>query len=158
MKWELSIIAASVLAVAAVSRRLTDTPVTVAMAFVLSLSAQAQTAGEQAEQFTPEFREVHTTVDPKHTPKIEAPASVKRGEWFDVTVSVAHPSLAEHFVRSIALFKDNVEIARIYLHPVYSQPRVRFTVALDEGGLLRVLAEPTHSAAWEASRRIRVEP
>ena len=112
----------------------------------------------QSEQFTPEFKAVHTTTDEKHTPKIEAPASVKRGEWFDVTVTVPHPSLAEHFVRSIALFKDTVEISRIYFHPVYSQPRVRFTVALDEGGLLRALAEPTHSAAWEASRPIRVEP
>ena len=112
----------------------------------------------QSEQFTPEFKAVHTTIDEKHTPKIEAPASVKRGEWFDVTVSVAHPSLAEHFIRSIALFKDTVEIARIDLHPVFSHPRVRFTIALDESGLLRVLAEPTHSAAWEASQRIRVEP
>ena len=133
---------------------------TAVAASVLALVVSATPAfpDGQEEQFTPEFKAVHTTVDPKHTPKIEAPASVKRGEWFDITVSVAHPSLAEHFVRSIALFKDNVEIARIYLHPVYSQPRVRFTVALDEGGLLRVLAEPTHSAAWEASRRIRVEP
>jgi len=129
-----------------------------ASVLALVVSATPAFPDGQEEQFTPEFKAVHTTVDPKHTPKIEAPASVKRGEWFDVTVSVAHPSLAEHFVRSIALFKDNVEIARIYLHPVYSQPRVRFTVALDEGGLLRVLAEPTHSAAWEASRRIRVEP
>ena len=124
----------------------------------LVVSATPAFPDGQEEQFTPEFKAVHTTFDPKHTPKIEAPASVKRGEWFDVTVSVAHPSLAEHFVRSIALFKDNVEISRIYLHPVYSQPRVRFTVALDEGGLLRVLVEPTHSAAWEASQRIRVEP
>ena len=129
-----------------------------ASVLALVVSATPAFPDGQEEQFTPEFKAVHTSVDPKHTPKIEAPASVKRGEWFDVTVSVAHPSLAEHFVRSIALFKDNVEIARIYLHPVYSQPRVRFTVALDEGGLLRVLAEPTHSAAWEASRRIRVEP
>jgi len=134
----------------------------VAMAFVLSLSAQAQTAGEQAEQFTPEFREVHTTVDPKHTPKIDAPDSVKRGEWFKVTVSVgtgsAHPSLQEHFVRYIALYKDAVEISRVYLHPVYSAPSVTFTVALDEGGALRALAEPTHSAAWEASKKIVVRP
>ena len=129
-----------------------------ASVLTLVVSATPAFPDGQEEQFTPEFKAVHTSVDPKHTPKIEAPASVKRGEWFDVTVSVAHPSLAEHFVRSIALFKDNVEIARIYLHPVYSQPRVRFTVALDEGGLLRVLAEPTHSAAWEATRRIRVEP
>jgi superoxide reductase len=124
----------------------------------LVVSATPAFPDGQEEQFTPEFKAVHTTFDPKHTPKIEAPASVKRGEWFDVTVSVAHPSLAEHSVRSIALFKDNVEISRIYLHPVYSQARVRFTISLDEGGLLRVLAEPTHSAAWEASQRIRVEP
>src|SRR3954453_12488950 len=79
-------------------------------------------AGEQAEQFTPEFRQIHTAQDPKHTPKIVAPNSVKRGEWFTVTVSVGvggqHPSLSEHFVRYIALYKDSVEIARAYLHPV----------------------------------------
>ena len=118
--------------------------------------------GPQDDQFTPEFRAVHTTVDEKHTPKIEAPDAVKRGEWFDVTVSVGvgamHPSLSEHFVRYIALYKDSAEIARTYLHPVYSQPRVRFTIALDEGGLLRAVAEPTHSAAWESSRPIRVDP
>ena len=70
----------------------------------------AHAAGEQAEQFTPEFRQVHTTYDAKHTPKIIAPDSVKRGEWFNVTISVgaggAHPSLQEHFVRYIALYKS----------------------------------------------------
>jgi hypothetical protein len=35
MKWELAIVAATVLAVAAVSRRLTGTPVTTAMVFVV---------------------------------------------------------------------------------------------------------------------------
>jgi len=121
-----------------------------------------QAAGEQAEQFTPEFRQVHTGHDAKHTPKITAPDSVKRGEWFTVTVSVGegsqHPSLQEHFVRYIALYKDTVEIARVYLHPVYSQPTVTFTVALDEGGSLRAVEEPTHSSAWEATKKIDVQP
>lgn len=119
-------------------------------------------AEEQAEQFTPEFRQVHTSVDAKHSPKISAPDSVKRGEWFNVTVSVGtasqHPSLQEHFVRYIALYKDSVEIARTYLHPVYSAPIVTFTVALDEGGSLRAVEEPTHSAAWETSKKIEVRP
>src|SRR4029079_5902829 len=109
----------------------------------------AHAAGEQAEQFTPEFRQIHTAQDPKHTPKIVAPNSVKRGEWLTVTVSVGvggqHPSLSEHFVRYIALYKDSVEIARAYLHPVYSSPTVTFKIALDEGGSLRAVAEPTHS-------------
>ena len=122
----------------------------------------AQAAGEQAEQFTPEFRQVHSSYDAKHTPKIAAPDSVKRGEWFNVTVSVgaggSHPSLQEHFVRYIALYKDSVEIARVYLHPVYSSPTVTLTVALDEGGTLRAVEEPTHSAAWEATKKIEVLP
>jgi superoxide reductase len=124
--------------------------------------ASVHAAGEQAEQFTPEFRQVRTSHDAKHTPKIVAPASVKRGEWFTVTVSVGaggqHPSLSEHFVRYIALYKDTVEIARAYFHPVYSLPMVTFTIALDEGGSLRAVEEPTHSAAWEASQKIEVLP
>jgi superoxide reductase len=116
----------------------------------------------QAEQFTPEFKEVRKSVDAKHTPKIVAPDTVKRGEWFDVTVSVGsggeHPSLSEHFVRYIALYINNAEISRVYFHPVYSFPKVTFTIALDEGGALRALEEPTHSGAWEASKKIKVVP
>ena len=131
-------------------------------ALLAATASLALGAGEQAEQFTPEYRQLHTTFDAKHSPKITAPDSVKRGEWFDVTVSVGaggqHPSLSEHSIRYIALYKDTAEIARIYLHPVYSAPKVTFTIALDEGGSLRALAEPNHSAAWEASKKIEVTP
>jgi superoxide reductase len=122
----------------------------------------ARAEAGQEEQFTPEFKEMRSSYDPKHTPRIVAPESVKRGQWFDVTVNVGaggdHPSLSEHFVRYIALYKDTAEIARIYLHPVFSFPKVTFTIALDEGGSLRAVAEPTHSAAWEASKKIMVAP
>jgi superoxide reductase len=133
-----------------------------AVAWLLALVGPGMVGAGQEEQFTPEFREPRTTRDPKHTPLIAAPDSVKRGQWFDVTVSVGvesmHPSLSEHFVRYIALYKDRAEIARVYLHPVFSAPKVTFTIALDEGGMLRAVAEPTHSAAWEASRKIAVVP
>ncbi|MEK7709526.1 MAG: desulfoferrodoxin family protein [candidate division NC10 bacterium] len=117
----------------------------------------------QEEQFTPEYKQVRSSLDAKHTPKfVAAPDQVKRGQWFDVTVSVGaggdHPSLTEHHVRYIALYLNTAEIARIYLHPVFSFPRVTFTIALDEGGVLRAVAEPTHSAAWEASKKITVTP
>ena len=117
----------------------------------------------QEEQFTPEYKQVRSSLDAKHTPKfVAAPDQVKRGQWFDVTVSVGaggdHPSLTEHHVRYIALYLNTAEIARIYLHPVYSFPRITFTIALDEGGMLRAIAEPTHSAAWEASKKITVVP
>jgi superoxide reductase len=99
----------------------------------------------QEEQFTPEYKELRTSFDPKHTPKITAPDSVKRGQWFDVTVN-------------IALYINTAEIARVYLHPVYSFPKVTFTIALDEGGSLRAIAEPNHSAGWEAAKKIAVVP
>src|SRR3954471_24582510 len=119
-------------------------------------------AGGPDEEFTPEFNELRSSFDAKHTPKLSAPGSVKRGQWFEVSVAVGaggeHPSLSEHHVRYIALYKDTAEIARAYLHPVFSAPRVTFTIALDESCILRALAEPTHSAAWEASQKITVTP
>lgn len=118
--------------------------------------------GGQEDQFTPEYREVRGSYDAKHSPRIEAPDSVRRGQWFDVSVTVGaggdHPSLGEHFIRYIALYKDTAEITRIYLHPVFSFPKVTFRIALDEGGSLRALAEPNHSAAWEISKKIAVTP
>lgn len=131
---------------------------------VLVVLASAPSAGAgQEEQFTPEYKQLHSSFDAKHTPKfVVAPDQVKRGEWFDVTVSVGaggdHPSLTEHHIRYIALYVNTAEIARVYLHPVYSFPRVTFTTALDEGGVLRAVAEPTHSAGWEASKKITVVP
>src|SRR6476659_2209081 len=127
----------------------------VAAGLVLGLFVSGQVthpaSSGQAEQFTPEFKEVRKSFDAKHTPKIIAPDTVKRGQWFDVTVSIGsggeHPSLSEHFIRYIALYINTAEISRVYLHPVYSFPKVTFTIALDEGGSLRALEEPTHSAA-----------
>jgi superoxide reductase len=131
-------------------------------ALALLLAVVPAVRAGQEDQYTPEFKELHRSYDAKHTPRLTAPDSVKRGQWFEVTVSVGaggdHPSLAEHHVRYIALYKDTAEIARVYLHPVFSAPKVTFTISLDEGGTLRALAEPTHSAAWEASRRISVAP
>jgi superoxide reductase len=131
------------------------------MAALVLIGGTARVGAQgQADQFTPEYREVHRTYDEKHTPKIEAPDTVKRGQWFEVTVTVgagsAHPSLGEHFVRYIALYRDSAEIARVYLHPVFSYPKAVFTIALDESGTLRAIAEPTHSAAWESSKKIVV--
>jgi superoxide reductase len=137
-------------------------PIRRSAALVAAAAFSVLASAGQEEQFTPEFRAVRSSFDAKHSPKLTAPDSVKRGQWFEVSVAVGaggeHPSLSEHHVRYIALYKDTAEIARVYLHPVFSAPRVTFTVALDEGGVLRALAEPTHSAAWEASKKITVVP
>lgn len=132
------------------------------LAVVVSDRIRQPAWGGQEEQFTPEFKDLRSSMDAKHTPKIAAPDSVKRGQWFDVTVDVGaggeHPSLSEHFIRYIALYINTAEIARVYLHPVYSYPKVTFRIALDGGGSLRAIAEPNHSAGWEASKKITVVP
>jgi len=129
--------------------------------FVVGGERRSAWAGQE-EQFTPEYKELRSSFDPKHTPKITAPESVKRGQWFDVTVNIGaggeHPSLSEHAIRYIALYINTAEIARVYLHPVYSYPKVTFRIALDGGGSLRAIAEPNHSAGWEASKKITVVP
>jgi superoxide reductase len=129
--------------------------------FIVGWKGRPVWAGQE-EQFTPEFKTLRRSFDAKHTPKITAPDSIKRGQWFDVTVSVGaggeHPSLSEHAIRYIALYINTAEIARAYLHPVYSFPKVTFSIALDEGGSLRAIAEPNHSAGWEAAKKITVVP
>jgi superoxide reductase len=136
------------------------TAVAVGLALGLFVAGGRSVWAAQEEQFTPEYKELRKSFDPKHTPKITAPDSVKRGQWFDVTVSIGaggeHPSLSEHSIRYVALYINTAEIARVYLHPVYSFPKVTFTIALDEGGSLRAIAEPNHSAGWEAAKKIAV--
>ena len=136
------------------------TAVAVGLALGLFVARGWSVWAAQEEQFTPEYKELRKSFDPKHTPKITAPDSVKRGQWFDVTVSIGaggeHPSLSEHSIRYVALYINTAEIARVYLHPVYSFPKVTFTIALDEGGSLRAIAEPNHSAGWEAAKKIAV--
>lgn len=148
---------------AAVCTKRISLPLAIGLAFGLSiLTGIGRSWAGQEEQFTPEFKELRSSFDPKHTPKITAPDSVKRGQWFDVTVDVGaggeHPSLSEHAIRYIALYINTAEIARVYLHPVYSYPKVTLTIALDEGGSLRAIAEPNHSAGWEAAKKISVTP
>ena len=127
-----------------------------------SVLAQEAVAPGPVPEITPDFDHLKHDQDPKHTPKITAPDKVKAGEWFDVTVEIGnearHPSLVEHHVRWIGIYKDDVEIARTYLHPVFSTPKVTFGIRLDKTATLRALEAPTHTAEWESSKKITVEP
>jgi desulfoferrodoxin (superoxide reductase-like protein) len=82
-------------------------------------AAAAAEADDVVPEITPDFDAVKSAEDPKHTPKITAPDKVTAGEWFDVTVEVGsgsrHPSLVEHHVRWIGIYKNDVELARAYL-------------------------------------------
>jgi superoxide reductase len=61
-------------------------------------------------------RENPSVGEQKHVPGIEAPAQVKKDEWFDVKVKVGfmkeHPSKAEHWITFIKLIADGDSIAK----------------------------------------------
>ncbi len=94
-----------------------------------------------------------------HTPIISAPDKVKPGEAFDVMIAIGekqHPSLTDHFIRYIALYAGDVEVARVDLTPTMSVPQVTLTVTLQTSTTLRALAAPNHSAPWVAEHPITV--
>ena len=112
------------------------------------------------EEVIGDFKHVKTEYDEKHTPKIECPDEVGVGEWFDVTITIGagaiHPTLYEHYVNWIGIYKNDVEIARAYLHPIYTMPKVTFTIALEESTTLVAMEQPNHTAPWKASKEIKV--
>ncbi len=106
------------------------------------------------------FSKINTGENEKHTPIIEAPASVKAGEAFQVTVKVGekmHPSQADHFIQWIELYAGETQLARANFTPTLTQPVVTFSVILSESTTLRALSAPNHSAAWETTKKITVK-
>lgn len=74
-------------------------------------------------------------LEKKHTPVVEAPPKVKKGEPFEVYVEVGqymkHPNENAHFIEWIELFSGDTFLARIDLEPKLTEPKVKFVVALD---------------------------
>ena len=126
--------------------------ITVIFVFILLAFSSAQAEGP--------FSKVQKGPDPKHSPVIEAPDSVKAGEAFSVTIRVGkkmHPSEVGHSVQWIELYAGEVQVARVSLTPTLTQPVVTFNVILAESTTLRALSQPNHSAAWETSKKITVK-
>jgi len=105
------------------------------------------------------FDSLQTAENPAHMPVITAPDKVAPGQPFDVTIAVGqktHPSETTHFIRYIALYAGEVELARATLTPTLTVPTVTFKVQLQTSTTLRALSAPNHSAAWVAERPITV--
>ncbi len=100
-----------------------------------------------------------------HTPRIEAPDVVKKGEVFRVKVSVGpHPNTLEHSIRYIELYFEEegrafnpVLIGRYELTPVYSEPVVEAYLKLQKSGKLIALEYCNLHGLWENYRDVRVE-
>ncbi|WP_457569515.1 class II SORL domain-containing protein [Desulfurobacterium sp.] len=96
----------------------------------------------------------------KHTPVIEAPAKVKKGEWFDVKVvvgkDIAHPNTKEHWIQFISLWADNFIVGRATLEPEVAASEVTFKVRLEKDAVLTAQAYCNLHGLWH-SEEVKVE-
>ena len=106
-----------------------------------------------------------TDLEKKHLPVIEAPAAVKAGEPFEVTVHVGkllkHPNEPGHHVESIDLYKGYVLLARACLAGATTEPKVTFTLVLDPSiaagdDVLRAYEKCNLHGVWENTKAIKV--
>jgi len=96
----------------------------------------------------------------KHTPVIEAPAKVKKGEWFEVRVVVGkdipHPNTREHWIEHISLWAGDFLAARADLEPERAASEVVFKIKLEETTTLTACAYCNLHGLWH-SEEVKVE-
>lgn len=103
-----------------------------------------------------------TDLEKKHTPVIEAPETVKKGECFCVTVEVgkflAHPNERGHYIHFVELYADDTYLGRMDFTPKTTCPKVTVCVSLDHShGKLRAFEYCNLHGVWEGEKGIKVE-
>jgi len=100
-----------------------------------------------------------------HTPKIEAPASVKADAVFDLKVTVGpHPNTVEHSIRWLMVtieeegrpFNPHL-IGKVSFTPVTAQPEVVFKVKLQKGGVIHAVEYCNLHGFWTGKKEIKVQ-
>ncbi len=90
----------------------------------------------------------------KHTPVVEAPESVKPGEWFDVKVTVgkdiAHPNTREHWIEYVELWAGDFLVARADFQSERAASEVTFRVKLEETSTLKAYAYCNLHGLWQS--------
>ncbi len=90
----------------------------------------------------------------KHTPVIEAPAKVKKGEWFDVKVVVGkdipHPNTREHWIEFISLWVDDFIASRAYFEAERTAPEVTFRIKIEKTAKLTAQAYCNLHGLWHS--------
>lgn len=129
-----------------------------------------------------EFKELLQSADwktEKHVPVIEAPAKIKKGESFKITVTVgkeiAHPNTTEHHIRWITVYfladeeKFPYQIAKFEFashgesiqgpntSTVFTHPEATVTFKTEKSGLLLAVSYCNIHGLWQSSAKITVE-
>jgi superoxide reductase len=128
-----------------------------------------------------EFNELFQSADwkaEKHVPVIEAPAAVKKGEFFEFTVVVGkeipHPNKTEHHIRWVAAFfqpdgsKFPYEIGRMEFaahgesaegpdtSTVYTHPAACMNFKTDKPGTIHASSYCNIHGLWLSSKRLDI--
>ncbi|MGM0420104.1 MAG: class II SORL domain-containing protein [Bacillota bacterium] len=101
-----------------------------------------------------------TALEKKHVPHITCPDTVKKGEYFDVTVEmgkeIEHPMEEGHFIQYFEVYANYFQLARVdFTHEVKAEATLK--IKLDESATLRVFENCNLHGQWEASKEITVE-
>ncbi|MFC1651194.1 class II SORL domain-containing protein [Candidatus Latescibacterota bacterium] len=102
----------------------------------------------------------------KHVPIIDAPASVKAGEPFSVTVEVGktvpHPNTVEHHIAMIQLYvldEDSmftVNVGTFNLGPTVAAPKISIPVMIQKNSTLYALGYCNLHGVWDYSVEVKV--
>ena len=103
----------------------------------------------------------------KHVPHIQAPAKVKAGEPFEITVTVGkevpHPNTIEHHIKWIQVYakeegaRPAVHVATFDLGPTYAAPTITFPVILRKSSTLFALEYCNLHGVWDNSIEVVIE-
>jgi superoxide reductase len=103
----------------------------------------------------------------KHVPHIEAPAKVKAGEPFQITVivgkEVPHPNTIEHHIEWIQVYakyegaRPVVQLGSFDFGATFAEPKVTFTAMLEKNSTIYALEYCNIHGVWDNSAEIEVE-
>ena len=102
-----------------------------------------------------------TDLEKKHVPVITAPDTVRKGEFFEVTIEVGmflpHPNEPKHHIDFIELYADHTYLARVHFTARTTKPTVKIWVSLDHiHGKLRAFAYCNLHGNWGGCKDIQV--
>jgi superoxide reductase len=100
-----------------------------------------------------------TDFEKKHTPVIKAPETVKKGEFFTVTVEVGkvvpHPNEPGHFIQWIELYSGDTFLAGADMTPALADSVATFSVRLEHVHSLKAVARCNLHGAWVGRKDLR---
>lgn len=101
-----------------------------------------------------------TALEKKHVPFIEAPEKVKKGEYFDIKISMGkeidHPMEPGHFIQYVDLYANYYHLSRVSFTPENKAEAI-LKVKLEESCTLRAYTLCNLHGQWEAAKEITVE-